>query len=586
MAAGTRCLTTWRNSVGNTIQSVSVNGQAPFISDTTGHSFAVSYFNLGKYSTFFACASVSEVILTSADLSASDRQNVETYLTQKWLRSYTWTGGASGNWTADSNNWNAATTPLWDSVNGPPSSAVFNTANAVVKVNTNLFVKDVTFSASTTITNNANPDAINLTSGATLTLASGKTATLYCPVSGQNITINQNGGDNYNLCLYGSNTFTGTVSIRTPGGAQGYVVVAGPWSLGTATWDIGNTAADQACLSLPVGYTYTNTFILRTVPSGGRGRLVLSGTLTMSGPVQLADNSQVWIYNDGVGTISGNITGPYALAFYAYGGGGVKTLHLSGANSFTGGVTVTSQWPDTNYGNLSAGSSNAFNSTAGQENFVDFKCIGKLTLNGYSLTLSGVSNMNVYAYGNVIQNNSSTNATLTVGNAQNRNSVYSGLIQNGTGGGTLSLAKAGTGTLTLVNTNQYTGATTVRAGTLAMTNAVKSATWAVSNSATLKVIGAVSLSGKTLNVATGGGTAGLLQVNGNLTLGGTLTVNATNEVTTQVTLAECTGGGTISGGVGAFASASLPINTLLKISNDSTKLLLIKKPKGTMISIF
>jgi autotransporter-associated beta strand protein len=261
---------------------------------------------------------------------------------------------------------------------------------------------------------------------------------------------------------------------------------------------------------------------------------------------------------------------------------------LSGANSFTGGVTISSQWPLINYGNLSVGSSNALNSTAGQENYVTFQCIGNLTLNGYSLTLSGVSNMTAYAGSNAIQNASSTNVTLTVGNAQNRNSAYSGVIKNGTGSGTLSLTKAGTGTLTLSNTNQYTGATTVLAGTLEMTNVVKSATWAVSNSAILKVNGPLDLSSpsRTLTIATGGGTSGLFRVNGNLTLGGALTVSATNAVTTQMTLAECMGGGTISGGVGSFSSTSLPANTLLKISNDSTKLLLIKKPTGTMISVF
>jgi hypothetical protein len=63
-------------------------------------------------------------------------------------------------------------------------------------------------------------------------------------------------------------------------------------------------------------------------------------------------------------------------------------------------------------------------------------------------------------------------------------------------------------------------------------------------------------------------------------------VSATNEVTKQVTLAECTGGGTISGGVGSFSSATLPTGTLLKVSDDSTKLLLIKKPRGTMIRVF
>ena len=59
-------------------------------------------------------------------------------------------------------------------------------------------------------------------------------------------------------------------------------------------------------------------------------------------------------------------------------------------------------------------------------------------------------------------------AHLTAG-GDNASSVFSGVLQNGTGA--LALTKSGTGTLTLTGTNTYTGGTTISGGTLQLGNA-------------------------------------------------------------------------------------------------------------------
>ena len=60
------------------------------------------------------------------------------------------------------------------------------------------------------------------------------------------------------------------------------------------------------------------------------------------------------------------------------------------------------------------------------------------------------------------------NATLTVNNAND--GEFDGAIQDGAGGGTLSLVKGGAGRLTLGSSNSFTGTTTINGGTLALGN--------------------------------------------------------------------------------------------------------------------
>jgi fibronectin-binding autotransporter adhesin len=99
---------------------------------------------------------------------------------------------------------------------------------------------------------------------------------------------------------------------------------------------------------------------------------------------------------------------------------------------------------------------------------------GTLDLNGQSPTVNGLEDSG--ASGGVVDNlNAGATGlyTLTVGNA-NSNSVFTGVIGNGSfapGGatyGTIGLTKTGYGTLTLNSPNQYGGPTIINQGTLAL----------------------------------------------------------------------------------------------------------------------
>jgi autotransporter-associated beta strand protein len=237
----------------------------------------------------------------------------------------------------------------------------------------------------------------------------------------------------------------------------------------------------------------TGTVTLNTSNTYLGGTTVNGGTLILGHPFDTLANSGAVIVNGGilgigdnsdtvgaVTLISGSITGDDGIvtgASYAVesgtisailGGSGAMTkstggsVTLSGNNFFTGGVSI-------NAGTLILANAGALNSASGSENAVTFGALstGVLNLAGNSITVRSL-NSNASPGSPIVQNASVGNATLTVGNALNSSSTFAGVIQDGTGGGTLGIIKAGTGTLTLSGTNTYTGDTVVNGGVLAV----------------------------------------------------------------------------------------------------------------------
>jgi autotransporter-associated beta strand protein len=256
---------------------------------------------------------------------------------------------------------------------------------------------------------------------------------------------------------------------------------------------------------------------------GGTATFVLNG----------ASASHVFDIDSGrLGTINQAISGAGALTKVDGG-----TLILNGNNTFTGGLTI-------NAGTVRLGSAGALNSTAGLENAVEFgaSSTGTLALNGNSVVIANLTT-NATPGTTFVQNangSSVSNATLTVGNSTNASGTFAGTIQDGTGGGTLALTKAGSGNLTLTGTNTYTGATNINGGSLIINGSTSA-----SSVVTVATSGTLGGSGTVGGATTVNGTLRPGNSPGGLSFGDILTLTST--ATTVMEIDGNAGAGVISG---------------------------------------
>ena len=129
---------------------------------------------------------------------------------------------------------------------------------------------------------------------------------------------------------------------------------------------------------------------------------------------------------------------------------GTGTTTLTGANTYTGATTISA-------GTLQLGNANAVQSstvTISTSNGLAFTtAIGTFNLGG----LSGASNQTLLDTGGIA-------VAMSVG-GNNANTTYSGTLS-----GSGSLIKVGTGTLSLSNSNSFTGGLVIKAGTVAGTS--------------------------------------------------------------------------------------------------------------------
>jgi fibronectin-binding autotransporter adhesin len=327
-------------------------------------------------------------------------------------------------------------------------------------------------------------------------------------------------------------------STSIPGNAQDAAYFGPSITTGsTVTIDGNHTVGD-------ISFNSSNSY---TIAPGTGGTIVLddggtaatavifddAGNHTISAPLELTSNLTIKIGNTSTGTggytlaVTGNITDN------PNGGGGLTvtgqgTVVLSGVNTYQGNGTTLNGG-----GELKLGSSTGVSSATSL-----YVASGTFDMAGFSPTV-------VDLYGNgTIDNLEGGSSTLTVlGGAS---STYSGVIQNTAG--TVGLAYAGTGTVTLTGANTYGGTTTVSSGTL--------------------IIGAAGSLPANNNVVNNGSliltsNATISKITGN----GALTVGTGSPAIVQ--LVSPNGSNTKSGNVDSVGSLSIGSGSTLDITNNT-----------------
>jgi uncharacterized protein with beta-barrel porin domain len=277
-----------------------------------------------------------------------------------------------------------------------------------------------------------------------------------------------NGGNGGNL---GTGQFSGANGNGGTGGTGVAFQASGGTLANTATIRGGNggssgTPANVGFGGVGVsgsGLTITNS---GTIAGGFAGDGVTrANAITFTGGV----NSLTLLPGS---SITGNVAAFSAADTLTLGGSGnggaLNAARYQGFGFFN--KTGTSTWtlitgassPATPWvisgGVLTAGNTtNVFGATS----LITVNAPGTLDLGGFSQTIGSLTGS-----GTVTNSGATFPATLTTG-GDNTSTTFSGTIQNGNS--TLSLTKEGSGVFTLSGTNTYTGATTVNAGTLALT---------------------------------------------------------------------------------------------------------------------
>ncbi|MGL7857051.1 autotransporter-associated beta strand repeat-containing protein, partial [Salmonella sp. NW758] len=425
----------------------------------------------------------------------------------------------------------------------------------------------------------------DVTDNATLALNTGGTFDNAISGSGQVVKS----GDKM-LTLSGANSYSGGTLI-----SDGTLVASNVEALGTG--DVTNNAT----LELNTGGDFTNNISgSGQVEKSGDDALTLSGANSYSGGTLISDGTLVATNVEALGT--GNVTDNATLEMNTGGDfdnaisgsgqvvkSGDETLTLSGANSYTGGTTISGgtlvasnvealgSGDVTNDAVLELNTGGDFINSIGGTGRVEKSGDETLTLSGSNTYTGGTlisggtliaSNVEALGTGDVTDN-----ATL----ALNAGGDFINNI-----GGTGRVEKSGDETLTLSGSNTYTGGTLISDGTLVANDVKALGTGDVTDNATLALnaggdfinniggTGRVEKSGDDVLTLSGANSYS----GGTLISGGTLVASnvealGTGDVTDNATL-ELNTGGDFTNNIGGTGRVEKSGDGTLTLSGSNT----------------
>ncbi len=284
----------------------------------------------------------------------------------------------------------------------------------------------------------------------------------------RSIAINTTGG------TIDTNTQTLTISgVIADGNGAGKLTItdnSGGGTLilnGASTYSGGTTLGSRGKLQLGVD----SVFNTPGVPSSGiassaigTGTLTFDGGLlqaqsgaserTLANAIQIPSNGGAIDAGGGFFKLYGNITDASGasgatLTLESLSSGIEREIILAGNNTYSATTRIAS-------GTVIANSTTALSLNSAFQ-----------VASGATLTLNGASNsIASLASAGTVQNASASNVTLTITGAQGGTDTFTGVLQDGTGGGSLALVKNGSSIEILSGANTYTGGTTVNGGTL------------------------------------------------------------------------------------------------------------------------